>query len=89
MKAVSVRIEGRVQGVCFRMSAEESAARLAVAGIVRNEDDGSVYAEAEGPDEAVDRFVDWCRRGPRFAHVTRVTVQARPPAGYRDFTVTG
>lgn len=83
-----IRITGRVQGVFFRASARAEAERLSVRGFVRNERDGSVYAEAEGDRESLDRFVAWCRRGPAHARVDGVTVEERPgPAGYRDFTV--
>ena len=44
----------------------------AVTGTVRNEPDGSVAIEAEGPDERLDRFVEWCREGPPRANVESV-----------------
>ena len=54
--AVDVRVRGRVQGVSFRMYAEQRAAELGVAGWVRNEPDGSVAVRVEGDQEAVDAF---------------------------------
>jgi len=89
MKAVSLRIEGRVQGVMFRDSARMEARRLGVAGSIRNEPDGTVSAEAEGEDAAVDRFIEWCREGPPPAEVTGVAVTAVEPRGAADFRVTG
>ena len=47
--ALSARIHGRVQGVGFRMQAQSRATRLGLTGWVRNEADGSVRVEAEGP----------------------------------------
>ena len=87
MKAVSVRVTGRVQGVSFRAYAQDEAERLGVAGWVRNEPDGSVEVYAEGPGESVDALVDWCRRGPSLARVRDVAVSPREPAGARGFEV--
>lgn len=72
--AVTVRISGIVQGVGFRWSAQEEAARLGVDGEFRNEHDGTVTGFIEGPRAAVERMVAWCRRGPRYAQVDDVEV---------------
>jgi acylphosphatase len=89
-KRVHVWIEGRVQGVCFRMYACEVAQGEGLAGWVRNLRDGRVEAVAEGGREAVDRFVSWCRRGPPAALVRSVAVHEEPVRGDTgDFEVTG
>lgn len=86
-RAVEVVVTGIVQGVAFRWKANEEAERLGVTGWVRNEPDGAVRAHAEGSSAAVDRFVDWCRRGPRFAVVERVDVREVEPEGHRSFEI--
>src|SRR4051812_25064600 len=68
-KAVDVTVTGRVQGVSFRAYAEQQAARLGVAGWVRNEPDGSVAVHVEGDADAVDAFVRWAHEGPGLARV--------------------
>ena len=45
---------GRVQGVCFRMSAAELSHGYRVAGWVRNLRDGTVELEAEGAPDQVE-----------------------------------
>ena len=87
MKAVSLRIRGRVQGVYYRGSAQDEAQRLGIAGFARNETDGSVTAFAQGEDAAVDEFIAWCRRGPRGAHVTQVDIHDESPRDLRAFQV--
>lgn len=82
-----IRVTGRVQGVWFRASAQAEAVRLSLHGFVRNEVDGSVYAEAEGAKEALETFVAWCRRGPARAEVERVTATEGEPRGYRGFRI--
>lgn len=82
-----IRVTGSVQGVWYRASAQAEASRLSLDGFVRNEEDGSVYAEAEGGKEALDRFVAWCRRGPARARVEAVAVTESQPRGYRGFRI--
>ena len=83
MIARHMRIEGRVHGGCFRQSMIEEADRLGVTGWVRNRRDGSVEAVASGPAGAVEGLIDWARRGPPGARVTRVEVSLAelPAAG--------
>ena len=87
MKCVRAQVSGRVQGVMFRDSCRREADRLGVVGWVRNEPDGSVLVEAEGPDGAVDALVAWCRTGPPGARVTGVDVTPASPSGGRGFEV--
>src|SRR4029079_5743084 len=54
VKAVTVKVTGRVQGVSFRWYTVREAERLGVTGWVRNEPDGSVAAHLEGEDSALD-----------------------------------
>lgn len=72
---------GRVQGVCFRMSAREEALRLGIAGWVRNRFDGSVELVAEGEERVLQEFAAWCRRGPPGAHVTSFSEILSDPTG--------
>ena len=70
---VHLLVSGKVQGVFYRQSTLEEATRLGLAGWVRNLPDGRVEAVAEGPREALDALLAWCRRGPPAAHVTDVS----------------
>ena len=87
MKRVRVEVSGRVQGVMFRDSCRREADRLGVVGWVRNEPGGSVLVVAEGPDDAVDALVAWCRTGPPGARVTGVDVTTASPSGGQGFEV--
>lgn len=83
-----LRISGRVQGVYYRASFRERAAALGVHGIVRNEADGSVYAEIESTDaEALQQLIEWARRGPARAQVAEVQVTEAEHRQYSDFRV--
>ena len=67
-------VRGRVQGVGFRYSTGQRAESSGVAGWVRNCPDGTVEAVFEGPDQAVERIVEWMREGPRGAAVESAEV---------------
>ena len=82
-----VVVEGRVQGVFFRATAAEVAARLGVRGWIANRADGAVEALLEGPTRAVEEMVAWCNDGPPRAHVDRVTATLVPATGALEFEV--
>jgi len=69
-----LEIRGRVQGVWYRESMRQEAARLRVTGWVRNRADGNVEAVVQGSPEAVDAITAWARRGPEQARVEAVLV---------------
>ena len=60
---LKIRVEGRVQGVFFRVSTQRQALKLALTGFVRNETDGSVYIEVEGEQEKLDQLSQWIKLG--------------------------
>jgi acylphosphatase len=73
-------IGGRVQGVGFRMFAEDAAVREGVHGYVRNTNDGRVEVLVEGDQEAVDRIELALRRGPAGARVQTFDVEPSAPS---------
>ena len=75
MKRIKLNIYGRVQGVWYRKNTQEQALKIGLTGLVRNENDGSVYAEGQGSDEQLIKWIEWCKEGPEFAHVTDLQIQ--------------
>jgi acylphosphatase len=74
--------------VFFRDSTREEAESRGVAGWVRNRDDGSVEAVFEGPADAVEAMVEWCRSGPSRADVEDMDVSlGEDPDGLQGFEV--
>jgi acylphosphatase len=67
-----VVVEGIVQGVGFRYSTHHRAVALGLTGWVRNLADGRVEAEFEGARPELERMLDWCQAGPRFAQVSKI-----------------
>jgi acylphosphatase len=79
---------GRVQGVCYRMAAEEEARRLGLRGWIRNCPDGTVEIVAEGDEASLRAFRDWCRHGPDFARVSGFAGSESPASGeFTSFTI--
>ena len=80
-----IRIRGLVQGVGFRWNAAREARNNAITGYVENMPDGSVYIEAEGFRDRLNKYVEWCREGP--GYVESVTVDTFTPVNYIDFKI--
>ncbi len=82
-----VQVHGEVQGVFFRDSTQEKAQSEGVSGWVRNCEDGTVEAVLEGQEQAVQRVLDFCRRGTDQARVDGVDVTEEEPEGLEGFSV--
>ncbi len=87
LKAYIIQVYGRVQGVGFRYYTRKKAVELGINGFVRNMRDGSVYIEAECDGDMLELFVDWCRQGPEWSRVEKVSVQEKPVEGSSGFTI--
>ena len=84
--AREVTVHGVVQGVGFRFHCLDQAEQLGVTGWVRNQPDGTVAGHFEGPPEAVEALVAWCRHGPAYADVHRLDEHPAEPTGAARFT---
>ncbi len=85
---LKIKISGTVQGVFFRHSAKLKADELGLNGFIRNENDGSVYSEAEGSKEMLDKFLAWCRKGPPLAIVDKIDFFfEKPSGGFSEFEI--
>ena len=71
-RTAHLEIQGRVQGVGFRIWTEREAARRNLDGWVRNRADGTVETLFAGDEAAVQSMIQACRRGPAHAIVATV-----------------
>ncbi len=76
MKATRFLVSGVVQGVGYRFFAVRAARGLGIRGFARNLPDGRVEVVAQGSAEALRRFQDQLRTGPRGAAVDGVESSA-------------
>jgi len=89
MRAVTLQVIGRVQGVGFRWATKAAADKCGVNGIVRNLMDGSVFIEAEGEDQRVQVFIDVIRQSPTdFGRVDQLITHETEPQNYHNFRIT-
>ncbi|MCF6157759.1 MAG: acylphosphatase [wastewater metagenome] len=85
---VHVSVRGVVQGVFFRSSARERALTLGIKGWIKNRGDGSVEAVFEGKKDAVEKILDWCKKGPSGAIVEDMDIHWEEHTGeFDDFSI--
>jgi acylphosphatase len=86
-KHLDITVKGKVQGVYFRRDTQLQANKLGVLGTVKNQDDGSVYIEAEAEESVLEQFVSWCHQGPEMANVSEVLVTEGDLKPFTEFMV--
>jgi len=87
METVHLVIKGNVQGVYYRASAKEKANELGVKGWIKNSRGGHVEAIASGNKEQLEKFIEWCRQGPKHAEVSDIVVTKREEENFNDFSI--
>ena len=80
LKCAHVFYSGRVQGVGFRLTAEEAAVELGVVGWVRNVRDGRVQLVAQGDEAVLTKFLDAVRNGPMRNFIQHVELSWNAPS---------
>ena len=85
--AVHIIVHGQVQGVFFRASAKAQALELGLTGWIRNLSNGTVEVHAEGDQDALDHFIEWCRRGPSSAKVSWCDLDWIAPQAMINFEI--
>jgi|GEM_PF-645622 len=82
-------ISGKVQSVGYREYVYRQATRLNLTGLVRNIDEGKVWAVVEGEKDAIEEFARAIRTKDALAEVTDIRVEYGEAKGcYDTFLVT-
>jgi acylphosphatase/uncharacterized protein YdcH (DUF465 family) len=88
LRAVRLRITGRVQRVGYRRYVLDKAQELGVAGFIENLEDGSVRIFAQAEDEVLEQFLQAVRNPPPPAIVRSVEeLPARPDRKLKSFRI--
>lgn len=87
VKSVQLKVIGRVQGVGFRYYAVMKAKEFDISGYVKNMPDGSVFIEAEGNEDGLDKFIIWCQKGPFSARVENLDITPGVIKNYSSFSI--
>ena len=85
--SVHLIAHGKVQGVWFRAGTQERALQLALCGWVKNCLDGTVEIHAEGEKETLEQFINWCRKGPPAAQVSKLDIKWVESQGLTAFEI--
>ena len=72
-KQLLITVKGKVQGVFFRATTRDKAESLSLKGWVKNNSDGTVNILAQGNQEKIDQFLNWCKEGPQSAKVENIS----------------
>jgi len=78
---ITVRYEGRVQGVGFRFTVVNLAQELNVTGWVKNEFDGSVSMVAEGPEDQLMALLQAVKNSHLERYITNELVRRSAATG--------
>ena len=87
MKHLNIQVFGLVQGIFFRTTAKERADKLGLSGFTKNMPNGSVYIEAEGEKDRLDKFLTWCWKGPSMAQVEKVEITEDTLKNFKEFNI--
>jgi acylphosphatase len=87
MKCAYIHIYGQVQHKGFRFVAMQVAYQRGIRGFIQNKRDGSLYIEAEGEEEQLNGFLEWCKKGPMGAKVENVTIEEGEFKNYTSFDI--
>lgn len=85
IKHLNIKVSGFVQGIFYRATAKEEAEKHNITGFARNEPDGSVYIEAEGEEDKLNKFLQWCHKGPPLAKVEKVETTETSLKNFQSF----
>ena len=87
MKTIRLTIKGKVQGVFYRATAKDVADLTGVKGWVKNLPDNNVEITATASEDALQKFIDWCRKGPPKAKVDDVIIEELDLEAFNSFRI--
>ncbi len=85
MPTVHLIVKGKVQGVFYRANAKKTADENGISGWVKNTNDDCVEMVASGSQQALEKFIDWCKKGPARAKVIEVMVTEKEEQLFDEF----
>ena len=80
-------IQGKVQGVFYRVSAKKAAIKMGVTGWVKNTPEKHVEIFASGTSDQLQKFVEWCEKGPPDARVEKVITEEVADQHFDEFKI--
>ena len=82
-------VSGRVQGVGFRYFVQIIGNKLKLKGFVRNQSNGNVEIEAEGPEENLKKFLKEVKEGNGFSKISDICIKSiKIKENEKNFSIT-
>lgn len=75
MSTTQIIITGLVQGVSFRHYAKKTSMFFGLTGFAKNLEDGSVEIVIQGSKDNINKFINWCKKGPELADVKSLKIK--------------
>ena len=88
IKNYQIHVQGTVQGVWFRKYTCQEAIKLNLKGVVRNEQNGDVYIEAEGVETDLNQLLRFLERGSPLSKVSSVNFKIAPLKNHTEFKIS-
>jgi len=83
-----ILIEGRLQGMNFRMKTQEQAQSLGLVGFVRVLSDGRIEIEAQGQKPQLEQLLAWCQQEPHSSNIKSILFRYDDTTkSYSEFSV--
>jgi len=88
MIAVKICLSGDLHKKGFRYYAQEKGISLGITGeISHNDGSTNIIIHAEGEEESINTFSEWCTKGTPYCKVTQAVVEPAEIVGYKYFDV--
>lgn len=87
MATLHLIIQGKVQGVFYRVSARKKAIEIGISGWIKNTPEHHVEVMAHGTDEQLQKFIEWCKDGPSKARVDNLITEKAAEQHFDEFKI--
>jgi acylphosphatase len=80
-------LTGKVQGVGLRFYTMQAAYRYNIMGTIEIKGKDKVLIEAEGTEQNLAVFVEWCHMGSPFSKIKEIQIEEGPLKDYNSFDI--
>ena len=87
LKCYRIKIVGDISGTSFRSAAMHAAHRFRITGFIRYDDENSLTTEAQGDQDDLDQFVEFCRDWFSPNIIKDIALFEKEPESYPGFTI--
>ena len=72
--------------IIVKLRAAPNTHPLTLIGAVKNESNNSVILVANGNKQDIEKLINWCKHGPKFARVNKIeVVWEKPKKDFKNF----